>query len=90
VPDSEPVWLSPPVVVSPPFLRWSLYRGDTMKGIRWALREMDGAARWHQLHLAEIPAPSDLVAALTPILGRPIADTLVEAVAEALPEAMTG
>jgi hypothetical protein len=88
VPEFEPVWVRPPVKLSPPYLRWALFRGETLKGIRWALCEGDGDPHWHRLHLAEYPTVAELIAEMTPILGRPIADTLADVVIEALPEAI--
>jgi len=88
VADHEPVWIRPPLVIRAPYLRWALYRGETLKGIGWVLREeAEGStSTFHRLHLAENPTSADLVEALTPLVGRPIADTLADLASEALPE----
>jgi hypothetical protein len=85
VPDEEPVWIHPPVVIRAPYLRWTLYRGETLAGILWTLREEADGSSFHALHLARQPSAADLVEALTPIVGRPIADTLAELATEAEP-----
>ncbi|HUO49739.1 MAG TPA: hypothetical protein VMU09_12990, partial [Acidimicrobiales bacterium] len=85
VPDKEPVWIRAPLVIRAPYLRWALYRGDTLEGIRWALGEEADRSSFHVLQLAAQPSAADLVEALTPIVGRPIADTLADLATEAAP-----
>ena len=71
-----------------PYLRWTLLRGETSDGIRWVLREEGDGSPPHPLVLEAHPSVADLVDAVTPIVGRPIADTLAELTREALPEAL--
>jgi hypothetical protein len=89
VPDAEPVWIHDPVVIRAPYLRWALYRGETTEGIRWVLHEEADGSSFHLLHLAEHASAAELVEALTPVVGRPIADTLAELAVERLPAAVT-
>jgi hypothetical protein len=89
VPEDEPVWIRPPVVIRAPYLRWALYRGETLEGTRWVLHEETDGTSFHLLHLAEHASSAELVDALTPIVGRPIADTLAELAVEALPTSIT-
>ena len=87
--DEEPVWIQAPLVIRAPYLRWELYRGETLKGVRWAVREQVDGHEFHRLHLAEHPSAAELVEALTPIVGRPIADTLAELAGEAAPSVVS-
>jgi hypothetical protein len=83
-------WAGAPIEIAIPPLRWSvLYGTDDTGAIRWVLRqhigEVDDA---YVLDLPDRPHASDLAKSMTPVAGRPIADTLVHEVVVRLPAAL--
>ena len=87
VADESPVWIRPPTVIRLPHLRWTLYRGHTLKGIRWALCEaVAGKDRWYRLALPEVPTVGELLHCVAGVPGLLIAETLVDEVLERVPD----
>ena len=83
------MWIGSPLVIRAPYLRWSLYRGETLEGVCWVLREEGDGPTFYRLDLAQTPSVGDLVETLTPLVGRPIADTLADLAIEALPKVIS-
>ena len=78
------LWIDRPQRIAPPYLRWALLRGTTSEGrILWRLSRTPAPAR-HEEHeeywlaVPDVPSPEQLKAAMAPIVGRPIADTLAD------------
>jgi hypothetical protein len=83
-------WSDTPIEIAIPPLRWSvLYGTDGTGAVCWVLRrhigDVDDA---FVLAVPSRPKASDLAGSMTPMVGRPIADTLVTEVSVRLPEAM--
>jgi len=85
-------WSGAPTEIAIPPLRWSvLYGTDESGAIRWVLRQHIGDVDdLYVLDVPDRPHASDLAQAMTPVAGRPIADTLVHEVAVRLPVELVG
>ena len=90
-PGNDGDWAVGPVEIGIEPLRWSvLYGRDATGANRWVLRERIGDVST-DLHLASVPGAvttTELAAWMIPLVGRPIAQTLVAEVAVRQPGAV--
>jgi hypothetical protein len=80
-PGHDSGWSDGPIEIAIEPLRWSLLVGKDVAGAnRWVLRERIGDDDVTDLHLASVPGAvttTELAAWMTPLVGRPVAQTLV-------------
>ena len=85
-------WAADPVEIAIPPLRWSILHGTDLAGnVRWVLRERlddDDDVLLVLAVVREVISSTELANRITPIAGRPVADTLVSEVFVRLPNAL--